>query len=250
MKKIYRILTISLFFLANHAMATIYEYESTNLNGVVSSYRFDTGTNVFDLSFDFNQAKGVDGFWFVVNDGPQPLFTDQGDYAIFYSDFSDIWAYQYTGWGHGTNGSYTGSLLQKWDNSVSLSESSGIWTTELQLDLSALNALNFNGVNWKGLAFDDTIGTWMHPTRNTFNNCGGSYENNGDLTCFTSNNYLGWDEKNKQTTAVFNAANLAIAVPEPGTVMLFTLGILGLTALRRRRIKEDEESKLKLMTMS
>ncbi|MCY4180100.1 MAG: VPLPA-CTERM sorting domain-containing protein [Litoreibacter sp.] len=230
------------------AAATTWQYDSKNNVGAYSktkdvfdsTYIYQDSTERFKMTFDVSTSAGVDGFWVVINDGPMPVGGVEGQYAILYSDLNDIWAYQYKGSGN-NNGSYnTGPVLEKWENAVSSSTNGDLTTYSMLLDVAGLNSIADDALdglegdqkNWKGLRLDDVIGTWLHPTINTFANCGGSYETNGDLTCFSSNNWIGWDETNKQTTRVSDSV-LPPVVPLPAGLPLLIAG-LGAFGVARR----------------
>ena len=221
--KLQKLLATCTLLVSFNTLATIYEYTNQNQNGVSANYRFDSVSEVLNLTFDVDASDGVDGFWFVLNDGPAPAADPQGDLSIFFSDLSDIWAYQYTD----QDNSNDNTLLEKWDNTVSVSNTNGVATISFELDASSLNALNLTQ-DWAGVAFDEMIGTWLHPTLNTFDNCGGSYEQNGSLNCFNMNNWIGWDESNGTATPV-------ASVSEPSAVLLLCLGVLGLAMAKRRK---------------
>ena len=220
--KLQKLLATCTLLVSFNTLATIYEYTNQNQNGVSANYRFDSVSEVLNLTFDVDASDGVDGFWFVLNDGPAPAADPQGDLSIFFSDLSDIWAYQYTD----RYNSNDNTLLEKWDNTVSVSNTNGVTTISFELDASSLNALHL-GQDWAGVGFDEMIGTWLHPTIDTFKDCG-SYEQNGDLNCFNMNNWIGWDESNKTTTPV-------ASVSEPSAVLLLGLGVFGLAMAKRRK---------------
>ncbi|MCY4333741.1 MAG: VPLPA-CTERM sorting domain-containing protein [Litoreibacter sp.] len=184
------------------------------------------------MSFTSKDSDNADGFWVVVNDGPQPYHQAQGHLAILYSDLTDVWAYQYTGMAgvRGVNSAFEGTQLDSWENVVqSSSDGAGKTTYSMSLDVSVLNNLNVptdNGVTWEGVKFDEMIGTWLHTTQNTFAGCTGPYEVNGNLKCFSGSDWLGWDESMRTTTVVPLPAGLPL--------MLAGLGAFGLA----RRFKK------------
>ncbi|MEM6408100.1 MAG: VPLPA-CTERM sorting domain-containing protein [Pseudomonadota bacterium] len=223
------------------AAATTWQYDSKNNVGAPSktkdiydsTYIYQDTTERFSLSFDVASDAGVDGFWFVVNNGPMPVGGVDGKYAIMYSDLTDIWAYQYQGKGN-NNGSYnTGPVLEKFENAVETSTSGDLTTYSMLLKVGDLNALDVT-TGWQGLRMDDVIGTWLHPTINTFAGCGGSYETDGDLTCFNSNNWIGWDEAFKTAMKVDDSVLPPVPLPAGLPLLVAGLGAFGVA----RRFKK------------
>ncbi|MEM7471277.1 MAG: VPLPA-CTERM sorting domain-containing protein [Pseudomonadota bacterium] len=221
------------------AVATTYSHTSKNNVGAPnktkdiydSTYIYEDTTERFSLSFDVDSSAGVDGFWFVVNDGPMPVGGVEGKYAIIYSDLDDIWAYQYNGSGN-NNGSYKGDLLQKWEGAVSDSTSGGLTTYEMLIDATKLNAKSPQA-DWMGLMMGEKIGTWLHPTLNTFKDCDEAGEKpkeiGNDLNCFNSNNWIGWDEANVMTTVTEDDGVLPpVPLPAGLPLLLAGLGAFGL----------------------
>lgn len=219
---------------ATVASATTYEHVavanvgSSDRNGIAdATYRFTDTTDQFSLSFDTSATDGTDGFWFVVNDGPQPYHQGQGNLAIFYSDLTDIWAYQYTGRGvTGVNASFNSPLIQRFENAVTSTNSGDTRSFSMDLDLSTVNSANLTA-DWIGLAFGSTIGTWLHTTQNTFGSCGVSYTNGDDLSCFSGTNWLGWDEANQIASVVS-----PVPLPAAGWMLIAALG--GIVGMKRR----------------
>ena len=220
---------------ASSAHATTYEYSSEILNGLESTYRFNTATDEFGLSFTVNDSDHIDGAWWVVNDGPTPRRNTEGDYAIFYTDLANVWALQYTG-GYNINGS-GGLLLQYWENAVDTNASGGQSTYSVELDLTDLNNRHITETSlglpstWTGLQFDDMIGTWLHGTRNSFDHCAPGANTATQFTCFNGNNWNGWDEANRPTTIVPAPIPLPAGLP----LMLAPLA-LGAVVARRKAV--------------
>ncbi|MEM8979276.1 MAG: hypothetical protein AAGD04_07320 [Pseudomonadota bacterium] len=192
------------------ADATTYRASSTNVNGVDATFQYSDHNDNFSLQFAVDALDGVDGAWWVINDGPMPQGGTKGTHAIFYTDLKDVWAYQYQG-GWQNPSSSQGPLLQRWENAVTTSANGGQSVFDLMLDLTAVNGRTDLRPDWKGLAFDTTIGTWLHPTRNAFSDCG-TYINGstGDLDCFKGTNWLGWDQANLAAAEVPLPASFAL----------------------------------------
>jgi hypothetical protein len=219
---------------ATQASASIFQHTATaNRNGVEdATFTYQDTTDQFDLSFDTQTGDGTDGFWFVVNDGPQPYHQGQGHLAIFYSDLTDIWAYQYTGQGvRGVNASYNGVFLDRFENAVTSTTVGATTSISMSLDLSVVNSANLTA-DWVGLAFDETIGTWLHTTQNTFDSCGTSYQSGDALTCFSGSNWLGWDEANRDAQVLSDSTISAVPLPAAGWLILAGIGGLGM--MRRK----------------
>ncbi|MEM9709517.1 MAG: hypothetical protein AAF871_12100 [Pseudomonadota bacterium] len=230
----FRPVTAALFAaaLGTTASATTYEYTSTNVNGVDSTYRFNDVTYDFKLSFAVESGNGVDGAWWVVNDGPMPQSGTRDKYAIFYTDMTQVWAYQYTG-GFNKPQNNSGPLLQVWKNAVTKVTDDGKDTFSLHLELADLKARTDLGDEWVGLGFDEKIGTWLHPVVDAFGSCTGSYfdPNSDELNCFNGRKWIGWDEANRDATVV----------PIPATLPLLAAPLAGFAfgSWRRKRAQKN-----------
>ena len=222
-------------FAATAATAATYKHTAeANRNGVENAtFVYNSNEETFKMRFTSKDSDNADGFWVVVNDGPQPYGQGQGHLAILYSDLTDVWAFQYTGAGvRGVNASYNNSFLGKFDDAISsASDGAGKTTYSMKIDVSGINSAGLPSTTtpalpWEGVKFDSKIGTWLHTTQNTFASCGSSYETDGRLSCFKGNDWLGWDESNRMTTVVPLPAGLPL--------MLAGLGAFGLA----RRFKK------------
>lgn len=219
--------------------AATYQYDSPNnvggsgLHGVYNStYIYQDTTERFALNFEVKDDAGVDGFWFVVNNGPMPFRDRTQNYAIFYSDLTDIWAYQYQGGGN-NNGSFRTPLLQKFENAVTATSVGTNIAYSMLLNVAGINAANLTP-GWEGIRLGENIGTWLHPTINTFAGCATPYETDGDLNCFNSNNWIGWDEANAKTRIVLDNVLPPVPLPAGLPLLLAGLGAFGLVARRKR----------------
>lgn len=193
---------------AAQAQATTYKYTSTSSRGLDAEYIYNDQSHKFGLSFTVENSAGVDGAWWVVNNGPSPQGSTKYRYAIFYTDLTNVWAYQYQG-GWNRPGNNKGPLLDYWSGSVSTSTQGGESTYSMSLHLADLNKRTDVHDEWVGLAFDTKIGTWLHPTKGTFDDCSNGYiGTNGGLDCFDGRNWIGWDEANRHATVVPLPASL------------------------------------------
>lgn len=100
------ILFAGLFF-AQSALATLYLYDVPNadnggmgdrLDSISSSYNTSTNRFTWDVTFN-SDSTGVDGFWLVVNNGPNPKTTNVNELAIMYGDLATgtLTTYVYNG---------------------------------------------------------------------------------------------------------------------------------------------------------
>lgn len=210
------------------ASATIYQFEDLNANNGGFADRLDTVTSTYndvtqqftwDVTFN-NNPTDVDGFWLVVNNGPNPKSADVNELAIIYGDLDTGVAstYVYNGQNNANSILNPAVLLQTDLFSVA---SDGF---SLSIDASGVNAYSGwdapdpGGIN--GIGFDDQIGIWFHiATGSSFGSNG-----SGDITSFQFGSQ-GWYDRANLTT---------VQVPAPASGLLMLLGLAGLIAGRRR----------------
>ncbi|MFT4798936.1 MAG: hypothetical protein ACI9W1_002373, partial [Candidatus Azotimanducaceae bacterium] len=116
------ILLSSLLLISSHASATIFEYEDLNANngGIADklstvSATFNDVTDDFTWDVTFNQdPTSIDGFWLVINNGPNPKSSDVNELAIMYGDMDTgvLTTYAYNGQNNANSIINPGILLQ------------------------------------------------------------------------------------------------------------------------------------------
>lgn len=230
MNPIKSLLIFSALVLPMTASATLFSYEDTSANnGGMSdsltslSTTYDSSSEVFTWDTTFN-STGVDGFWLVVNNGPNPKSSDVNELSIIYGDLiNNKWsAFVYNGLNNSNSYNSPGIFL----DSGSLTSDSTSFS--LSLDASGINdwaILNPapNNTDYTGIAFDEKVGIWFHISRGS----SFSYDGSGVLTDYSYSSQ-GWYDKSG-----LDATN----IPEPASIALMTLGLFGMGFTRRFKKK-------------
>jgi hypothetical protein len=209
---------------------TLNNFSAGRPGAMTSTYDSESKVFTWDVIFANGVARDTDGYWLVVNDGPDPKNRSRR-HAIIYFDATDlanpeVSVYRYNGRNDAESYDTPGKLLASTRGAArseivaSAREEGNARIFSLRIDASRLNqfyAGRSDFANWEGIRFDENIGVWFHPvsgaefdydTRRLTNLDGGS----------------GWIDGSNLTTSV---------IPAPGLAGL--LAAAGLAAVRRRR---------------
>lgn len=216
------------------ASAATYQYEVNNgsfgggAGGTFDQLKSTYNTNTEQLTWSLkngqiNGAGEVDGFWLVLNDGPNPKSSNVNELAILYADFTNdkLLAYAYNGQNNANSINNPAILIGDYSSSiVKTADSIGF-----AFDASAINAFahpDINPADWKGIQYDADIGVWFHVSYGTI--ISGDAQNGFDFNYRTQRWY---DVANHQTTVV----------PVPAAALLFAPALLGFLGFRRKVAK-------------
>jgi hypothetical protein len=206
------------------SQGSLYKFEDMNasnggmsdqLESIESTYNTSSKQFTWDVAFN-DSASGVDGFWLVVNNGPNPKSSDVNELAIMYGDMESgiLTTYAYNGRNSSNSYLNPGTLLQTDTFTVS---SDGL---SIDIDVSAINAWASPDKDYSGIQYDEKVGIWFHISK-------GSNFNYGQTGLLQQYGYAsqGW----------YDSANLSAAeVPEPGAIALLLFGLAGLRLCKKR----------------
>lgn len=228
MKKLNSLLASGLILLSSSASATVYMYEDLNANNggfsdrlssVSGTYNDVTEAFTWDVTFNTNPTD-VDSFWLVVNNGPNPKSSNVNELAIMYGDMDTgvLTTYAYNGQNNSNSIINPGELIQTDTFSVTNNSFS------ISIDATNINDWNVPATSpgYTGIAFDDKIGIWFHIATNSTIGYNGA---NDTITNYSPGQQGWYDKSNLNTTSV----------PEPLSLAMLGLGLLGFASARKIR---------------
>lgn len=218
----------SLLAISSSASASLFSFDvnpSTGgaLGGQVESISttFNNMTQQFTWDVDFQQNSNIDGFWLVVNNGPNPKQSSVNELAIIYGDLSTGIAstYVYNG-ANNANSIVNPAILLQTDSITTLADSFA-----LSMSTDTINSFSSPDPDYTGIAYDENIGIWFHfATGSNF-----SYNPNGDIDGF-SFGQQGWYDVSNQI-----ADMTSTAVSAPSHLGLLAFGLFGVIGIRKLR---------------
>ncbi len=224
--------------LASNVHAELYTFEINNPEGGdhagdITNFwtSYDSSSEQLSWQSTISKTNGniANAFWLVLSDGPDPMI-DRNEYTIFYGDAysGNLSAYVYNGKNSGSSWNTPGEFIHTFGGAFeSDSSAAGEVSFSFSIDASILNGYQPTtpGTNdWDGASFDENIGIWLHPV---VLDKASSYNADGSLAAFPEI-VSGWYDAYDQTTVTNN-------VPEPGTLALVSIGLIGMVVGRRRR---------------
>ena len=221
---------------AASASAALFKYEDLNANsgGAIGdqldkvSSTYNDASKRFTWDVEFNAAStGIDSFWLVVNNGPNPKQSDVNELAIMYGDLATgvLSTYVYNGLNNANSINSPGILLGT-DTFTVDSDNGGF---SIDIDVSAINAWGGDPA-YTGVAYDDKIGIWFHFARDSEI----GYNDSGNTITSYTHGQQGWYDLSDKTTILVPDGG-GNSVPEPTTLALVGAALLGVGAARRRR---------------
>ena len=224
MKFLNTVAAVFLLALSAGASADLYTFEvnpntggalgNNAVDGIETTYNSDSER--FTWSTTLSEHSAVDGFWLVVNNGPNPKGSDVNELAIIYGDLERgiLSTYVYNGRNSADSIINPATLLQT-DTLSSVNDK-----FSFDISTSAINSWLSPDPDYTGIAFDENIGIWFHfSTGSNF-----IYNNAGDIVEYHYDQQGYYDVANKNAT---------VSVSAPSLIALFGLAFAGLTLARR-----------------
>lgn len=221
---------------AASANATVYTYNSNSAgtfggsanegyDSISASY--DDSSNQFSWEVDYS-SSAAEGFWLVISDGENPK-SNTNEYTMYYGDYGsgNLSAYVYNGQ-NGPGAWVNNPFIGDYSSDVT---SNGSDVFGFSLDATTMNGMNF-GAEWDGTQFADNIGIWFHPVFDL----NASFNADGSVSQFISGSQ-GWYDTHMDGDCGTNDRGCVTAeVPEPTSLALMGLGLLGLSASRKKKL--------------
>jgi|GEM_PF-1903532 len=188
-----------------------------DIKNVETTFNEDTGEFTFELVIANPYGRITEGFTVALNNGPNPK-GHGGELALFYFDASNgapvVSVYAYNGMNTQTSwkdGDAASGIQSPDQIASSLAANSPFTSITATIDANGNHVYSFSmdatGVNnfnpsygdasdWTGMAFDDALGIWLHPSADIVT----SYDANGYLTQWDTCATGYYDTSNETTT--------------------------------------------------
>jgi hypothetical protein len=230
MKLLKTILLLTCAVAAASSNAGLYEFETNphiggNIGDAVDEIRstFDSSEQTFTWDVDLaHSSNPVDGFWLVVNNGPNPKSSDVNELAIIYGDLTTGVASTYVYNGENSASSINDPAILLQTDTFDTSASS----FSLDISTSAINAWASSTSAYTGIAYDTAIGVWFHLSKGS----DFTYNSDGDIVDF-SFAQQGWLDFSNGTA---NDITPATEVNSPSALVMLGLSLFGLGLYRRK----------------
>jgi len=210
-KLITAIFFVAALLVAIPAHATVYTFSNSSPQPIIDTYSasWNTNSEVLSLSSTWNNMPGmeIDTISFLISDGGSPWLTVNNgvrtEQFLFYTlDLvaNTLLVEEY--FGRNDIGTFSGL--------INMNSSNNGFTLDFDTTLLGLNANSFGNLAYNGAGFGNTVGIW---------------------------HYLFDDGVRKEAYDIHYGAATA-TVPEPTTMALMGLGLLGLVSGRKKIIKD------------